>query len=79
MQDYTNKLQDANNNEGPNQYKFEIRELKKRVKELSELAISKDRKLTPESLSQDDTVEFLIKTIKRVPKSMDMIKILSKN
>ncbi len=49
------------------------------MKELSELAIAKDRKLTPEALSQDDTVEFLLKTIKRVPKSLDMIKILSKN
>ena len=43
------------------------------------MAIAKDRKLTPEALSQDDTVEFLIKTIKKVPKSGDMIKILSKN
>ena len=43
------------------------------------MAIAKDRKLTPETFSQDDTVEFLVKTIKRVPKSVDLIKILSKN
>ncbi len=43
------------------------------------MAIAKDRKLTPETFSQDDTVEFLVKTIKRVPKSSDLIKILSKN
>ncbi len=40
--------------------------------------MSKERKLTPQSLSQEDTVEFLVKTIKRVPKSTDMIEMLSK-
>ena len=43
------------------------------------MLLSKDRKITPETMSQEDTVLLLIKIIKRVTKSEAMLKLLSKN
>lgn len=43
------------------------------------MLLNKERKITPETMSQEDTVNFLIKTIKRVNRSADMLRILSRH
>lgn len=43
------------------------------------MLLSKERKITPETMSQEETVHLLIKIIKRVNRSADMLRILAKN
>jgi len=43
------------------------------------MLLSKDRKITPETMSQEDTANFLVKTMKRVVKSGDMMRLLTRN
>lgn len=60
--------------------RFEVNQLKARVRELQAMVISNEpsRKIAPESLTQEETSEFLIKTLKRVSKSAEMIRSLSR-
>lgn len=52
-------------------YSFEISQLKNRIKDLQSMAIANDpsRKIAPESLSHEETIEFLMKLLKRIIKS----------
>ena len=64
--------------------KIEVLVLKNRVKELTEMLNrvyneSNSKKLPPESLSPDETVEFLLETMRRVNRSSEMIRLLSKS
>lgn len=58
--------------------------MKNRVKELTDMlnkVYSEDnaKKLPPESLSPEETLEFLLDTMRRVNKSSEMIKLLNRS
>jgi hypothetical protein len=60
------------------EYKFENRQLKERIRELNDTLLNKG-KLTPETMSQEETASFLLKTFRRVNKSADMLRLLGRN
>jgi|JI6StandDraft_1071083.scaffolds.fasta_scaffold172180_2 hypothetical protein len=43
------------------------------------MLLSKERKITPETMSQEETVNLLIKIIKRVTRSSEMMRLLARN
>lgn len=65
--------------EDQDEKEYEMRKLRQQVKQFKQLMLSKEKKITPETMSQEETVNFLIKTIKKVNRSADMLKLLAKN
>ena len=61
------------------EHRFELKQQKERIRELNDMLLSKERRITPETMSQEETVAFLTKTLRRVIRSSDMLRILERH
>ncbi len=61
------------------EHRFQLKQQKERIRELNDMLLSKERKITPETMSQEETVNLLIKIIKRVTRSSEMMRLLARN